>query len=386
MKVDIASYLESLSQKLIRGCTTKTPGGVTLFTPDGIASYDALWLRDFAYMAEYAGEYVTDSELEGCIRYALSGKREDGWMPDRIYADGTVAYAAGVVGKPVGEANLDNTPFLIYSVWALLNRLPAVQSKALFSEWHADLTQGLRAIPRSAQGLVYSAPQKPHSPYGFTDTVAKTGELMMESLLYWRVAMMMAMLEKQYDIAPVTDFAADAALIEKNIFTLYDAQSGMFFAATEDCRQIDIWGNAYLLYIGFPAGKAEQTILDYLLAHVEEYTFKGQIRHLPKDEYWQRLLIDVAHGEYQNGAYWATATGWVLWCIAKQNAQKAFTLLQQAVDSFQTEGVFECVNDGYEKLDSFVVSATNVLGGLRRSAMEFPDFAAIVKAASAKSV
>ena len=374
MKDALSSYLESLARRLIRGCTAKTPDGVTLFTPDGVASYDALWLRDFAYMAEYAGGCITEGELEGCIRFALSGKRPDGWMPDRIYADGTVAYAAGVVGKPVGEANLDNTPFLIYTVYQLMDRMPAKKAKPLFEAWQDDLTKGLHVIPRSVRGLVYSDPAKPHSPYGFTDTVAKTGELMMESLLYWRACRMMARLECRFGVSPRADLSADALLIENSLQALYDEGSGMFLAATGDCRQIDIWGNAYLLYIGFPAGRAEETILSYLTEHLAEYTFKGQIRHLPRGEYWQRLLIDVKPGEYQNGAYWATATGWVLWCVAQKDPQKAMMLLLQAVSSFQDEGVFECVNEGYQKLDSFVVSAANVLGGFRRACRECPPF------------
>ncbi len=381
MKETFSSYLEMLSQKLIRGCVTKTPAGITLFTPDGVASYDALWLRDFAYMAEYAGDFISNDELEGCIRYALSGKREDGWMPDRIYADGMVAYAAGVVGKPVGEANLDNTPFLIYAVWQLLSRLPVSKAKPLFETWQSDLVQGLRAIPRSTRGLVYSSPAAPHSPYGFTDTVAKTGELMMESLLYWRAAKMMSVLQHRYGFTHKADLTEDAALIENNLQALYDEESGMFLAATQDCRQIDIWGNAYLLYIGFPAAKAKETILSYLSTHLWDFTYKGQIRHLPPREYWQRLLIDVAHDEYQNGAYWATATGWVLWCVAQKDAKSAFELLTKVVYSFQNDGVFECVNEGYEKLDSFVVSATNVLGGFRRAVHEFPALAELVLSA-----
>ena len=82
-------YMKDLAHRLVRGCTKITPSGVTLFTPDGVASYDALWLRDFAYMVEYAGDTITDSEIEGCVRFAIGGRRpEDGWMPDRIYADG----------------------------------------------------------------------------------------------------------------------------------------------------------------------------------------------------------------------------------------------------------------------------------------------------------
>ncbi|HNX62714.1 MAG TPA: hypothetical protein PKN45_08735 [Candidatus Limiplasma sp.] len=368
------TYLETLAHSLVRGCTARTPGGVTLFTPDGVASYNALWLRDFSYMMEYAGESVQPDEAVGCVRFAIGGRREDGWMPDRIYADGRAIYAAGEAGKPVGRANLDNTPFLVFIVYDLLPRLPEPEARALFAEWAPALAQGLAVIPLSPAGLVYSDPTDPHSPYGFTDTVAKTGELMMESLLLWRACRKMEAMGERYAGGADPRWTRMAETIERNLNRLYDAQSGMYLAATQDCAQIDIWGNAYLLYIGFPAGVAEKTILQYLLAHVMDYTYLGQIRHLPRGEYWQRLLIDVPRETYQNGAYWATATGWVAWCLNRVEPDAAARLLNDAVACFNTDGSYECVNESYRKLPRFVVSATNTLGGLRRILAESPTF------------
>ena len=128
-----------------------------------------------------------------------------------------------------------------------------------------------------------------------------------------------------------------------------------------------------MLYIGFPAGAARETILRYLKEHVDEYVFAGQIRHLPKGQYWERLLIDVPHETYQNGAYWATATGWLAWCLYQADPALGLKVLTEAGDYLLNEGSFECVNAGYQKLPSFVVSATNVLGGMRRLAQESPE-------------
>ena len=371
-------YMKDLAHRLVRGCTKITPSGVTLFTPDGVASYDALWLRDFAYMVEYAGDTITDSEIEGCVRFAIGGRRpEDGWMPDRIYADGLAVYAAGEVGKPVGLANLDNTPFLTFIIYELLNRVNASKARDLFEEWSPDLSRGLLAIPRSKDGLVYSNPEHPHSPYGFTDTVAKTGELMMESVLLWRACRMMAQMCARFGkSAQLWEEAAQS--VEAALDVLYDAESGLFLAATQDCRQVDIWGSAYLLYVGFPTRHEEQ-VLAGLRRRVDDYVFEGQIRHLFKGEYWQRLLIDVPRETYQNGAYWATATGWIAWCLHRTDPAAAARVLRDVLHYFRQEGSFECVNTGYQKLGSFVVSATNVPGGLRRILAEDPGFEALME-------
>ena len=78
------------------------------------------------------------------------------------------------------------------------------------------------------------------------------------------------------------------------------------------------------------------------------------------------MLIDIPREEYQNGAYWATATGWVVWCLAQTDCILAARTLARAVECFRTEGSFECVNEHYRKLNSFVVSATNVYGAAKR--------------------
>ncbi|KHL92322.1 hypothetical protein QW71_29865 [Paenibacillus sp. IHB B 3415] len=360
-------HLGQLSRRLLTGCLTPAHDGTPLFTPDGVASYNALWVRDFAYMVEYAGEYIADQDIERAIIYIMKGQREDGWMPDRIYADGTAVYAAGEAGSPVGQANLDNTPFLVYAVYHYLNRLNTEAAADLFLQWEKPLSRGLDIIPLSRNGLVYNHPEDLHSPYGFTDTIGKTGELFMESLLFWRSCKHMEELSSRYGSnEAAAKYRRLAESVEQNIGRLYDRELGVFVAAGRNCRQADIWGNAYLLYIGFPAAQYREQLLDYLQLNYQNYAYKGQIRHLPQGEYWDRLLIEVPHEEYQNGAYWATASGWIIWCLAQREGLTAALATRDVIRSFSEDGIFECINEGYSKLDSFVVSATNVYGAVKR--------------------
>ncbi len=361
-------YLKNLSRELVEGCRTKADDGTWLYTPDGISSYNALWLRDFSYMVEYAGFAIPCEEIEGCIRYAIQHRREDGWMPDRACGDGTGIYAAGEAGHPIGEANLDNTPFLVYTVYDLSQRMDGAEFAPKWREWEPYLTAGLKLIPLSENGLVYNDPERLHSPYGFTDTVAKSGELYMESLLFWRACRLMAQMSRNYGGGDLFWYEGCASAVEQKINRLKDDRTGAYFAATGDCKQLDIWGIAYMLYIGFPVSEeGKRSILSFLKNHYDEYMYCGQVRHLLKGEYWQALLIDVAPETYQNGAYWATATGWVIWCLAQWAPELAVRALTEVTAYFQKEGSFECVNEGYQKLPSFVVSATNVYGGLEKS-------------------
>lgn len=61
-------------------------------------------------------------------------------------------------------------------------------------------------------------------------------------------------------------------------------------------------------------------------------------------------------------------------CAAK--SVLAVRALKDVVSCFKTDGSFECINEGYEKLPLFVVSATNVCGGFERTISDFPEFGA----------
>ncbi|MDW8026447.1 MAG: hypothetical protein RMK18_11365 [Armatimonadota bacterium] len=357
-------WLTEQAKKLIEGCRTKANDGTVLYCPDGKGHYAALWTRDFAYMVENCPDMIPSEHVEACIRYLLSGQRNDGCIPDRRQPDGLSVYSAGAVEHPAGEPPLDNSQFMVFLV---CDHIEHTKNFNLFNEFAPKLDKAMDYIPRSVEGLVFNDPKKPHSPYGFTDTVGKTGQLFFESLLYWRACKRMAELHNRVgDKKRAEEYEKRASLIERNIDLLWDDSVGMFLAASIDCRQIDIWGNAYALYIGFPLGEKRERILKFLVHNYDRYVWLGQIRHLLKGEYWQRLLVPVEQERYQNGAYWATASGWVIWALPEVEPKLAQKTFCDLVDDFKANGICECVNEGYRQLESYVVSATNPLGAMRR--------------------
>ena len=84
MYTNTTQYLRALASDLVHGCRRTAADGTVIYTPDGTASYDGLWLRDFSYMVEYAGFAIPDQDIVNCIRYAVRHRRADGWMPDRV--------------------------------------------------------------------------------------------------------------------------------------------------------------------------------------------------------------------------------------------------------------------------------------------------------------
>jgi len=360
-------WLTAKTRELLNGCRVKANDGSWFYTPDGKGNYKALWTRDFAYMVENAGDLMPQAEVETCLRHLIKGIRADGAAPDRVQPDGLAVYAGGAVTHPLGEPNLDNPQFLVIAVDEYLKRLPRAQALNLFNEWSVALDKTMDWVPRSVSGLVSNNPAKPHSPYGFTDTIGKTGELFFESLLYWTACKRMATRHSDAgNSVRAKEYRMRADLIERNIDVLWDEKAGAFFAATRDCRQIDVWGNAYAIWLDFPLSDRRQRVLDFLHSNHSRYLWRGQVRHLLKGEYWQRLLTPVEPERYQNGAYWATASGWVIWALAAKDQKLARRVWDDLIADFRTNGICECVNEGYRKLPSYVVSATNPLAAARR--------------------
>lgn len=360
-------WLREQTRQLLIGCRVRADDGTWLYTPDGKGNYRALWTRDFAYMVENAGDLMPAAEVEACLRYLVRGIRADGATPDRVQPDGLAVYVGGPVERPLGEPNLDNPPFLVIAVDEHLKRLPRREAERIFREWAASLDKAMDWVPRAPSGLVYNHPARPHSPYGFTDTIGKTGELFFESLLYWTASRRLAQWHRRIgNREQAADHRLRADLIELHLGGLWDEKAGAFLAATKDCRQLDVWGNAYAIWVDFPLGQRRKKVVNFLHDHYDRIVWRGQVRHLLKGEHWQRLLAPVQPERYQNGAYWATASGWVMWALAKKNPKLARRTWEDLIADFRAGEICECVNDGYRQLPSYVVSATNPLAAVRR--------------------
>ncbi len=357
-------WLTEAARRQIVGCRKRAADGTMLFTPDGAGNYNAHWTRDFYYMTQVF-DLMDAHEVRAGIQYLLDGQRADGVIPDRRQADGVSVYCAGPAERPIAEAPLDNAAFMVLLVADYVRHTGQID---LFRANAQRLERAMAGIPLSEAGLVFNDPAAPHSPYGFTDCIGKTGEELFCSLLDWRASNEMARLYAQIgDMRHAGLFQARAQQTAASLGRLWDENSGMFLAASIDCRQIDIWGNAFCIYLDFPLSPTRRkSIVAYLTAHVDEITQRGQIRHLPAGEYWQRLLLLVAEGTYQNGGYWGTPAGWFIYAVAQQDRALAGRLFHELVADYRARGIHEWVNGDITRLPNYVASATNPLAAVRR--------------------
>lgn len=354
-----------VTKRLLRGGTVMADCGTKLYTPDGFGFYKALWGRDFAYILQSAGEFIPPEEMKEAIEFLMAGAREDGWIPDRREPDGVARYTAGDEHFPAAP-NLDTGPFLVIAADVYLRQLDGEQAKMQFEAWQNVLRRSLECLPVDENGLVLNDTQPPHSPYGFTDCIVKTGKLAMETLLLWQALKIMADWEDCCG-QNTDDLVKKIHAVEAVFASVFTDKDGMLLASTGCCAQTDVWASCYAVHIGFPLPEEQKNkISNWLIDHYDEVTEGGQIRHLPGGEFWEKTFVPVAPGEYQNGAFWATATEWFCSAVGRLDEGLAVKTVEAALDYFEKYGIFECVNGEYRKLDTFVASATNVYAAAKR--------------------
>ena len=358
LKAEDVAWLSEKTREVLKGCVLKGHDGTELFTPDASRHYTALWTRDFAYMIEQAGDLIPNAQQKAAVNYLLRGQRADGCMPDRVTVEGRAVYGPGPENGQLADHAIDNGAFMALLLTAYVRQSGDL---AFFREHEAALRKGLDFVTRR-DGLVWNDPAKPACPYGFTDTVAKTGHLLFDSLLYWQACRAMASVCEAAECGDPGEYRRRAGLIYRGLGKLWDAEQSLFLAADQDCRQPDIWGSALAVHLGLAMPEQADAVRALLVRRSGELFKRGQIRHLLPGQEWSRLLTPVAAGTYQNGAHWATPLTWVLPVVAGADPELARDLAGQALADFRANGINECVNDGYVNVPGYVVSATSVYG------------------------
>lgn len=358
--------LETMTKDCLTGCRHLANDGTPIYFPDGSGHYAALWTRDFCYMVEGAGRLLPPQEILAGIDFLLAGQREDGVIPDRVEADGTPVYQAGPVDQPLGYGPpVDNAPFMAKLLCAYLQ---LTKDFAGFNKRLACIFRALASVPLEHDGLVVIDRNLPQPGYGFTDCIAKSGKVLFSSLLYWEACVSLAQTFRQWE---QHDDAHDwFERAEKTIHRLqefWDDGVGMYRAASQDCRQIDLWGSAYAAVIRVASKTQSDRIASYLLSHRREITRDGYVRHLPAGEYWQRTFIPVEKDTYQNGGYWAVPAGWVARTIALVDERAGREQMAALIARFATEGICEWVSDERSALPGYGASAACLLGSALRS-------------------
>ncbi len=355
--------------------TGRNTTGYALRVPGGTRNYyPAFWIRDAAMML--GADLVPQKEVEGWIRVVAAtqpgpkglsfdhGLRIPAYcIPDHITLKGEACWYPGAyVDQGVGSYGIlppaDDAYYfiqMVYEQYRLSHDTTFYRSsvKTGWGEQHLyDVCEKAFDSVASdpATGLVQCDKTEWRVDWGFCDSVRKSGLCLMPSLLRWQAAVRLAELSEESHRP--SKFRAIAKTIQKSIVkTFYQpTKSGeaMMISATDLGRQDDIWASAFAVFLNVLPKKESLAVSRHLLALYTSGAIvqEGQVRHLPRGEYWERS--SSGKDEYQNGGYWATPTGWLIVALSKVDRKAAEKLLSEYIAHIRTHreqgAPFEWIN------------------------------------------
>lgn len=360
---EAVSWLEQEAHRIIRAAKREMQDGTAAFPPQVGIGYEAFWLRDYEYTLEGSINSYSDKELIDACRLFIQSLNPDGAGVDCVKYDGTPIYQPGY-GSMGENPVADGSQF---TVGVAFHTYLKTNDATLLGEMLTPLVKTMGAVPRNAAtGLVHIDPARAwdRCPYGFTDTIGKQGDELFCSLLYVQACRQLSDLlltgQREAEARQWKAEASRAAASVRKVF--WDADTGLFRAATVKCREHDIWGSAFAVFLGVADPAQSQAIARYFKTHYDQVVQQGQIRHLPGGIYWEQ---GCTRDEYQNGAYWATPAGWFVYTLDIADPILADRAILDMVNDFKKHGACEWIIGERRQLPNYLASAALPLDGIR---------------------
>jgi len=360
---DAVTWLETESHRIIRASRRQMADGSWAFPPQVGIGYEAFWLRDYEYCLEGSVASFTDAELLSACDLFIRSLRSDGAAVDCVKFDGSPVYQPGY--GAMGENPVaDGSQFTVGVAWHSHRRI----GKGMRLDVLLDaLVKTLRSVPRDpANGLVYIDPATDwdRCPYGFSDSVRKRGDELFSSLLFVQACRQLSQLLSECGRGPASvQWEEEGLRVAESIRGVFwDPRLGLFRAATLRCREHDIWGSAFAVFLGIADGFQSLAVGDYFRSHYAELTQHGYLRHLPGGVYWEDAC---PRDSYQNGGYWATPTGWFVYALDLVDQDLATHTIFDMIAHFKKHGACEWINGDTLALPGYLASAALPLAGIR---------------------
>jgi hypothetical protein len=360
---EAVAWLENESHRIIRASRRTMKDGTAAFPPQVGIGYEAFWLRDYAYTLEGSIDSYSEKELIDACKLFIRSIRADGAGVDCVAFDGRPIYKPGF-GTMGAHPVADGSQFTVAVAWHTYQK---TKNTELLAEMIDALVKTMNAVPRNPKtGLVHiSDSEWDRCPYGFTDTVRMQGDVLFCSLLYVEASRRLSdLLNAVGRKDEAIQWQREADAVAKSIREIFwDSQVGLFRAATIRCREHHIWGSAFAVYLGVANESQSRAIAGYFRDHYSKIVQNGQIRHLPANVYWEDC--SAARDTYQNGAYWATPTGWFVYTLDLVDPKLADQTVIDMVIDFQKHGACEWVFGEKHQLPNYLASASLPLAGIR---------------------
>ncbi|MFO0835553.1 MAG: hypothetical protein U0638_11320 [Phycisphaerales bacterium] len=359
-----ADFLEDQARRvvasaLIRAGETRGPytnsTAFDLHVPGGNMGYPAFWIRDAAMML--GADLISAAELKGWITLIARTIRDAEWnvregvvvpayfVPDHINFDGSACFYPGSYesgdkqgGPPFGKfPPLDDNFYFIQIVqeyWRLTSDKTFLRAPIQTASGPLPLIdlcdRVFRAIPCNPDTqLVTSDETNNAKDWGFCDSVTKSGQLLFPSILRCIAARQLTNLtfliddnvvrSDQFSLQFIKTWASLTTRLPTPPITDNRADDCEVWlrSATELGNQPDVWGSAFALGSRTIKDDDAKCVSRALVRAFRDKTAvrDGLVRHIlttdtTNNAGWQKSVSPV--GEYQNGGYWSTPSGWYI--------------------------------------------------------------------------
>jgi hypothetical protein len=358
-------WLKGEAHRIIRASAVPMQDGTMAFPPQVGIGYDAFWLRDYEYALEGSIQSFSDKELTEACRLLVGAIRNDGAALDCVRFNGTPIYKPGY-GTMGREPVLDGPPFTVSVAWQTYR---ATNDKTLLRDILNPLVKTMAWMPRNpTNGLAHIKFPGERCPYGFTDSIPKSGDELFCSLLLVQASRQLGdLLDAAGRNLEAGKWRSEAERVSDSVRAVFwDDLIGLFRSTTGACNIPDIWGSAFAVKLGVATPPQARRIADYFKAHHHELVVEGQLRHMPGFMDWNGGTTEVNSGQYQSGGFWATPVGWFVYTLDLVDPGLADQTAVQMVRHFQVHGACEWINrEGKQQLPGYTASAALPLEGIR---------------------
>lgn len=350
-------------QQLVAPFGANHTGGV-LIRPGGRETYPSFWIRDYA-MTLSSG-FVSDEEQKNMLLLTASTQCNQSWITKGgslvpfgaiadhirvddckpIYFPGTYdEEEQGVEEFGMMPPYCDQFYFIEMADYYLrtTNDDKILDEKIKGTRLIDRLEIAFKVPPsRSQSTLVYTTDNFRGVDFGFRDAIRITGDLSYPSILKYRAALQLAAIfDRLKDQEKGGIYRHIAQQLKEEIPHTFLNPDGMLKASNGKSGQPDVWGTALAIYLGIlEDGVAVQAAQHLAKAYqTGKLAYKGSVRHIISGEdfsnetAWEDAI--VPHNQYQNGAYWGTATGWVAFAIAQVDKSLASQLVSEYIDGLR---------------------------------------------------
>ena len=351
----LSDKLKSIALKTIKDCTFEKTASyfektekMQLLLPSGDEKYYSFWIRDVAMMAQSG--LVSNSDLKRYVEVVAScGQNGENTVflknelvippfavADHINYDGKAVFFPGTysANDDQGDGSYGFFPPFcdnFYFIIMVCQYIKQSKDHQILQKEYGGLTLLTRIEKAFAcyniddsTVLCISDAKKHTVDWGFVDSVKKSGKLLMASILRYNAGVLLfEVLDGIGKKEKCKILDAETQKIKKNIIdTFYDSESGWFYSATEFCHQYDVWATAYAVFSNIAT---EEKTLEALWNGYRDKTavVDGQVRSIlttndfSVESAWEYSIAKM--NTYQNGAYWATPTGWYAYALYKYN-------------------------------------------------------------------